>query len=112
MEHVPYLLTVPVDRDRTAKEGRDHEVGCPTLILYAKLALAVDATLPEDHGAQPVDACVVAHILITATLGDAIGGVEVEWLLLGHPVRHVAVGVARGLLNNGYVLHPTVDFIR
>ena len=111
VEKVAHLLAVAVDAQLLAEHGGDHEPGDPALVFDAHLAGAVDAALPEDHGAQAVDAVVVAHVLVGGAFGATIGGMEVERLAFGCPLREVAVGVTAVLFDYLDVIHATVDLV-
>src|SRR5580658_4665 len=89
VEHVAHLLAVAIDAQRKSELTGDDEPRDPALILHPKLTRAVDARLPKDHRVEPVDAMVVAHVLIGRALGASVGRMKIEAMVLGNTMRQV-----------------------
>src|SRR5262249_46448865 len=90
----------------------DGEPRHPALVLDAELPPSVDAGLPEDDGAQAVDAGVVPHVLVRGTLAAAVRGMEVERLSLWDAAGTITKAVAAVALVDPHLFEPAVDLVR
>jgi len=114
VQGVADLQAVAKNRDRAAPDGLQHEVGNPTLIFRSELAGSVDAAHPQRGGAQAIDACIVADIVVGGSLGAAVRTIEVEGGGFGDAATNSSVSddVALAVPNKGAGRkQPAVDLV-
>ena len=73
VQEISDLLAVAINGECLAQRGRDRKPGNPALVLNAKLPLAINTRLTEDHCLQPINACIIAHILVGGAFGTPVG---------------------------------------
>jgi hypothetical protein len=113
-QQIADLFPIAVNSQRCARGGREHEVRHPALVLGAELARPVNTRHAEHHGAQPVDASIVVHVLVRGALRAAVRRVEIQGFMFVDAVGcdlRVGKTKARFTFDRGSVWQRPVDFI-
>ena len=111
-KQVPHLFPVAINRKSPSSQSGQREVRHPSLVFRTKLVRPVNARHPEHDRRQPVDAMVVANVLIRRALRTTIRRMKVQRASPRHAIRKILEFVPRRTLDNPIMFQPAVNFIR
>src|SRR5438128_1116845 len=109
IQNISHLLAIAVDRYWPTCQRSYYQPSKPSLILYAELPFAIDATHSKDARLQPICMSVVLNIGIRCQLRRPIGTVPcvVNGEALWYPLHELGVPkiVTASFFQNGNIVH-------